>query len=219
MTLYGYIDESGTKDYQEIMTIALVLFDGAFVAHKVHKLLSQKLFPDHNKAKKKPCELHYADMENIKQKVSAAEILAAQSIQCFTACYYNDGAEKSHQQRFEIYTSMLKLCLADALDIHEQLDVTIAQQGGWKEYATPLTNELNTIVSEKSARHGFRKASFRFESKTKSGIQLADFYAGSTRGHLLKHKDSTLGAPFERIEHQVRDIKIHAVDITAKAKG
>ena len=224
MQHYAYIDESGTKDDQEIMTVALVLFEGAFIAHKVHKLLTRELFPNcskPDKKRKKPSGLHYADMndKNQNQRLSAGEILAKQSIQCFASCFYHDGTEKSHEQRFEIYTSLIKICLKDALDFHQHLDVTIAQQGNWESYEGPLTNQLDAIVAEQSARLGFRKASFGFESAAKPGIQIADFYAGSIRGHLLKHKDSSLGASFELIEHQVRDIKIHGVDLTAKAKG
>lgn len=201
------------------MTVALILFEGAFVAQKVHKLLMKELFPNHDKKKNKPSGLHYADMADNSQKLVAAEILGKQSIHCFSSCFYHDGSEKSHEQRFEIYTALIKICLNDALDIHEHLDVTIAQQGNWMSYGGPLTNELNAVVAEKSARLGFRKVNFSFESAAKAGIQLADFYAGSTRGHLLKHRDSALGTPFELVEHQIRDIKIHSVDITTKAKG
>lgn len=222
MTRHGFIDESGTKDDHEIMTVALILFDGAFTAQKLHKSLIQELFANHTKNSTKRDRrnsgLHYTDMSN-SQRLAAAEILGKQSIQCFTSCFYHDGAEKSHEQRFEIYTSLIKLCLNDALEIHEHLDLTIAQQSNWMTYKAPLTRDLNEIVSEKSARLGFRTAKFGFESAAKAGIQLADFYAGTTRGHLLRHMDSTLGAPFDLVEHQIRDIKIHGADIASKAKG
>lgn len=214
MTLFGYIDESGTKDDQEIMTVALVLFDGAYVAHRLHKELVKQLLPN-----KKNSSLHYADITDKNLKLSVAEVLAMQSVQCFTACFYHDGTEKSHNERFDIYTSLIKLCLADALEIHEHLDVSIAQQGGWNTYSGALTNELNEIVCEKSARFGFRKATFSFKPAAKPGIQFADFYAGATRGHLLKHRDLTLGAPFDLVAHQIREIRTYNFDFSAKAKG
>ncbi len=221
MTRHGFIDESGTKDDHEIMTVALLLLDGAFSAQRLHKQLIKALFPQSQKHgrsnDKMSFQLHYSDMTH-DQKLTVAEILNKQSIQCYTSCFYHDGTEKSHEQRFAIYTSLIKLCLHDALQIHEHLDVTIAQQNNWQSYKAPLVSTLDEIVAENSARLGFRKAKFAFESAAKPGVQLADFYAGATRANLLKFRDPSLGAPFDLLQEQIREIKVHG-EITSKAKG
>jgi hypothetical protein len=220
MQKHSYIDESGTKDNQEVMAVALILLDGAFAAQRLHNQLIHELFPQSRKLAKMEhanprVGLHYIDM-NMSQKLTVAGILGGQSIQCFTGCFYHDGQEKSHQQRFEIYTSLIKYCLADALESHVHLDVAIAQQGNWMAYRMPLLSDLNEVVLKSAARLGYRKVKFGMQAASKAGIQLADFYAGATRGHLLSFKDKSLGAPYQLLEHQIREIRIHGGEIPAK---
>ncbi len=221
MLKHSYIDESGTKDHQEITTVALLLLDGAFSAQRLHKQIIKALFPQSTKPGRKndkmSFQLHYSDMTH-DQKLTVAEILSKQSIECYTSCFYHDGSEKLHEQRFEIYSSLIRLCLHDALQIHEHLDVIIAQQSNWQTYRGPLLVTLDEIVAENSARLGFRKAKFAFESAAKPGVQLADFYAGATRGNLLNFRDASLGAPFDLIQGQIREIRVHG-EINSKAKG
>ena len=64
MTEYGYVDESGTKDDQEIMTVGLVLFEGQFTARKIQKNVLQNVYPErfvrqHKRDKQKKLGLHF----------------------------------------------------------------------------------------------------------------------------------------------------------------
>lgn len=46
MSHHGYIDESGTLGHQQIMTVALVVLNGARAADKLHVKLAKATVPN-----------------------------------------------------------------------------------------------------------------------------------------------------------------------------
>lgn len=222
MVHHAYIDESGTLDHQEVMTVAMVVLEGAITGQKIHKEIVTSLYPKYF-SKKKPKQkidvfLHYAVM-NKEQKLAAAGVLAKHPVSCYAACFYHDGNEKSHEERFSIYVRSLKSCLALSFEHFEDLSVTIEIQGGAAGYRQALFASLNEVPDEFTRRGEFRKAKFGLKSGNKPGLQLADFYAGAIRDSLLAHKDPTLNDPHELIKHQVHEIKVETYENVAKAKG
>ena len=219
MTRHSYIDESGTKDDQEVMALALIVLEGGFTAAKIHKHLIGSLNPKYLDSKKVggKLALHYADMSKEHKRTSGL-ILASYSVDCFASYYYHDGSEKTHGERHFIYSNLVKNCVSQALQVYDELEVSIAQQGDWQSYAIDLINELQGVVSTLSRRYQFKKAKFDFLSAAKPGIQLADYYVGAVRGHLLKHSDESLGTAFDLIQHQVRELQMESEDLASKAK-
>ncbi len=216
MTKHSYIDESGTKDDQEVMALALIVLEGGFTAAKIHKHLIASLNPKYVDSKKvggkaKPA-LHYADMSKEHKRTSGL-VLASYSVDCFASYYYHDGSEKTHEQRHSIYSNLVKNCVSQAFHVYDELEIGIAQQGDWQSYATNLVSELQGAVTTLSRRYQFKKANFDFLSAAKPGIQLADYYVGAVRGHLLKHKDESLGDAYELIQNQVRDLAMETIEI------
>ncbi|MBP6744253.1 MAG: DUF3800 domain-containing protein [Candidatus Obscuribacterales bacterium] len=215
MTNYGYIDESGTKDDQEVMTVALIVLEGRFTANNIHKQVLASVYPKHaankhDKSQNKP-SLHYAHMKKEHLR-SSGKILANNNIDCFASCIYHDGSEKPHAERHRIYSKLIANCVFQAIEVFDDLIINIAQQGNWQTYRVDLVNSLQLLISNVSQRGAYKKAKFEFQSAAKPGIQLADFYAGATRGHLLRHKDASLSDAYDLIAKQVRDIKIETSD-------
>lgn len=220
MAHHVYIDESGTLDYQEVMTVAAVVVEGRFTAHAIHKEAAMKINPKwFDKTKRtSPIEFHYADMLN-DHKRSLGAVFGSKKIECFSSCFYHDGTEKSGTERFAIYTQLVRSCLIQAFDVYDNLTVVIERQGGWDFHKPALLSALRDVPEHFKNRGKFCVAKIELKPGTKPGLQLADFYAGATRDFLLSYKDSSLSDPYQLIEHQVRDIKVEAYENTAKTKG
>lgn len=223
MPHHAYIDESGTRYDQEVMTVSLIVLEGAFTAQVIHKAILQELNPKWagkaNPRHRLIGKLHYADMTKT-HKRGMGDILAQRNIDCFASCFYHDGSEKGHEERFGAYLHCVKSCLWQAFEIYDDLSVVIEKQGGWADYKDVFLAALKEIPEEFTKRGRFTKSKFELQSSSKHGLQLADFYAGATRDFLLRHKDATLSAAYDLIGHQIRAIKIEAYEhTTAKAKG
>jgi len=220
MTHHAYIDESGTLDHQEVMTVAMVVLEGSFSAQSIHKEAALKVNPRWFEKSRRALKVHfhYADMLK-EHKLSVGGVFGKKRIDCFTSCFYHDGNLKSSSERFGIYTQLIKSCLIQGYEIYDDLTILIERQGGWDSYKAALVSELNTIPEQFTKRGRFCTGKFELKSGTKPGLQLADFYAGATRDFLLAHKDSSLADAYELIKHQVREIKIESYEHSAKSKG
>ena len=89
MPKYAYIDESGTREYQRVMVVSLIVLEGKRTAEKLHEKVMCTLFQDYVERRRlhkkgaihKLPHLHYAEMlradrERIGKKLSAAAIAA-----------------------------------------------------------------------------------------------------------------------------------------------
>jgi len=222
MTHFAYVDESGTKDDQEVMTVALVVMEGAATAAAVQKHMLAVLHPKHknknqNRSGAKP-KLHFTDMK-MPQVRACGKVLAAYPINCFSSHYYHDGKAKSHEERHSIYVSLVEECLKQALAFYNDIEITIAQQGDWQTYSAEMTKKLKKLAAELGKRHGFKRVKIKYSSAVKPGIQIADYYAGAVRGNLLRHKNEDLSAAFNQIERQVRETSQITLEVAAKRKG
>ena len=215
MLRYAYIDESGTKDDQEVMTVTLILLEGSFSDQSIHREIVKKLHPKYfaNRRTKRKIDvrLHYTEMDK-EQKLVTGAILAQQSINCYASCFYHEGNEKLHEERFEIYTRLVKSCLGQCFVYFDNLLVTIEMQGGASKYKSALVSSLNEVVVVANSRDRFCKAKFLLKSSAKAGLQLSDFYAGAIRDFLLAHKDRSLADPYELIKHQIEHIQIESLE-------
>jgi hypothetical protein len=218
---FAYVDESGTKGHQEVMTVALIVVEGRFTANKIQQEILSNLTSHGNKANRssepKQQALHYTDM-SMERRLATGLVLASRQIDCFIGCYYHENTESPHSSRFAIYTKLLIHCLSAALESHQDLVVSVAQQGGWTGYRDQLVKDLQNAVKETSSRRGFRRAKFELHSAAKPGIQIADFYAGVTRDYLMKCNNQSARTAYDLIEHQVREIRIHTPKSTRKNK-
>ncbi|MBX9770413.1 MAG: DUF3800 domain-containing protein [Candidatus Obscuribacterales bacterium] len=219
---HAYIDESGTRHDQEVMTVSMIVVEGAFTAQAIHKVVLEEINPKWgkrtNSRQRLVAKLHYVDMTK-DHKMMMGSILAQRGIDCFASCYYHEGDEKPHEERFGAYLQCVKNCLWQAFDIYDDLTVTIEKQGGWADYKGPMISALGEIPEEYTKRGRFTKSKFELQSSSKHGLQLADFYAGAIRDHLLSHKDKSLSVSYDHISHQIRDIKVETYENAAKTKG
>ncbi len=81
---------------------------------------------------------------------------------------------------------MVKMVVAEAIKRYDDLELVIAFTSSFHiSYQTPLLAEIEEIRKELQARHAFRKLKLAFFPASLAGVQLADFYAGARREHLL----------------------------------
>jgi len=206
---HAYIDESGTREYQKVMTVALVVLEGKRTAEKLHEKLMCELYPDYIERRKlfkkksihKLPGLHYAEM-NRAQKEKVAKKLASVTIFAYVSYYYHDGTATEHQQRFEIYTQLVKDSIRLATDQVNELSVVVAQQGGWQGYEQQFEAELKALEYDTHPRK-YRKLLISLEPARHPGIQLSDFYAGCCRDFVLD-PDSQRLVHYHAIERQTR---------------
>jgi len=208
MAHHAYIDESGTMDHQEVMTVAMVVFDVLNTAEKVHLAALKEAYPRAveivrtRKNKRQPLPpLHYAEI-SMSHKLAAGRAFGASKIACYASSFYHDGESKDHETRFAIYEELVKNCIKRSFEHYSDLEILIAQQGGASEYKKDFLTRLRLLPDEYSRNGNFTKAKFDL-SGTRTGIQIADFYAGATRDYLLSHKDAALKSAYELIEKQV----------------
>lgn len=213
--VFGYIDESGTKDDQHVLSVSLVIFSGQFVGRKIRQNILKELYPQQMAQQKKARDrskvlgLHYCDIRH-EDRLAAGKLLQGNNIDCFSACFYHDGNEKTHEEKFAIYTSMVKSCIGDSLEYHEDLEICIAAQGGATGYRDTFFDELKGHIGIVSERLGYRKVKLDLATNAHPCIQIADFYAGAVRDFLRSQilDNPELAAPYELLEKQIRDIKI-----------
>jgi hypothetical protein len=208
---HAYIDESGTLDHQEVMTVALVVVEGAYSAQSIHKEAIRALNPKwFTKSRQSTnIQLHYADMLK-DHKLSVGKVFGQKPIDCFISCFYHDGNLKSGEERHGIYTQLVKSCLIQAYDVYNDLVIVVEKQGGADSYKAALMAVLNVIPELFRKRGRFCTGKFELKSGSRPGLQLADFYAGATRDFLLAHKDRSLSNAYELVKHQIREIKIES---------
>ncbi len=122
MTRHAYLDESGTMDSQSVMSVALIVVEGANSAQKLHDHVMIALNPKYMELLKQLKKdrkstvprLHYADM-SLHQKRIVATRLAQASVKVFTAHHHHVG-NKNHDERFGLYTELTKICVRAALN-------------------------------------------------------------------------------------------------------
>jgi len=219
MPHYAYIDESGTMDDQEVMIVAMVVLEGRNSAATILSSALQAVFPRLQQKKEKTQrtpDLHYARLSN-HHKVAAGVVLGQSKISCYASSYWHDGNRKNHQARFSIYTELVKTCIKSAFEHYDELEILIAKQGGASEYKKSFLAELRVVPEEYSKKYSFKKAKFEL-SNVRSGIQIADFYAGATRDFLLSYKDVNLTKAYELVQNQILCIEAVEYSVTKSKK-
>jgi len=128
-------------------------------------------------------QLHFTDM-TIEQRQIVAECLAKAKVTVFTA-HHHHKTDKTHPERFAIYTELVKICLNSAFTEHKELVVGIGKQGGWQKYEPEFIAKLRKVPENYGE---FREASFDLLSAARPGIQLADFYVGTVRASVMDER-------------------------------
>lgn len=214
MVKHVFIDESGTRENQELMTVAAVVFEGANSADRLHlsamKVLNPKyleLVKELKKQRKELPSMHYIDMSDA-QKREVGERLAQAQITVYSASFWYDPENKyEHNERFNVYKQLVTKVIEDAFKQHKELSIAIAKQGGWKEHGAAFLRELKSIPENYRRQHSdYREGEFYLLSAAKSGIQLADFYVGSIRD---SHRD--IHTSHDKIKHQVKTYAVHQI--------
>lgn len=217
MPPHAYIDESGTMDRQGVMSIAMVILEGANSAQRLHDQVMKALDPKYldlirqlkkeRKAANFWPQLHFADMSSDQKRI-VGKRLAQAKVTVFTAHHVHDG-DKVHSQRFGIYTELIKTCVLCALEQYDEIKIHIGKQGGWQNYEQNFCAELRELPEQFIQSGKFRKATFELLSATKPGIQLADFYAGAVRDFVM---DEASLMPFDFVREQVLSRDIYCLE-------
>lgn len=208
MSFHAYLDESGTMDHQGVMSVAMIILEGANSAQKLHDHVMTALNPkyiqlikqmkkERKQAKDMP-HLHFADM-TLDQKCKVGGALANAKVRVYTA-HHLHHREKTHQERFEIYTELVKLCIWKAMKDHNTLVITIAKQGGWQKYERDFLAQLRALSEKFTRIRNYRQVSIELRSAIKPGIQLADFYVGAVREYTM---DRSTAGPYTFIREQI----------------
>lgn len=215
MPHHAYIDESGTMDHQGVMSVAMVILEGANSAQRLHDHVMTALNPKYIqlvkqlKKERKPLPgLHYADMTSEHKRIVAGRLSQAK-VTVLTAHHRHQG-DKSHTERFSIYGELIKICVRSAFETHKELIVGVAKQGGWQKYERDFCTSLRVLPEESTKQGNFRKAEFMLLSAARPGIQLADFYVGAVRDFTM---DESMTVPFDLISEQVITREIHALEV------
>ena len=225
MPQYAYIDESGTMDYQEVMTVAMVVFEGVNSAAKLHEHVMAAVNPQYlqlvRKLKKERRQvsewpnLHFADMDQ-RSKHTAATRMAKANLTVFTGSHWHCAVPATHDDRFAIYTELVKLTISKAFGNHKDLIVAIGKQGGWQKYERGFFAKLRLIPEQFTRKGTYRNADFVLVSATKQGIQIADFYAGAVRDFLRVPTDSSHLGSYDLLKHHVLAYDTYAPETYVK---
>jgi hypothetical protein len=207
MTKHCFIDESGTMDHQGVMSVALITLEGVNSAQRLHDqimtaldsgyLARMKLLKKERKSAHLP-RLHYADMSP-EQKRTVGTRLGQAKITVYSAHHFHID-EKTYEERFAIYTELVKICVQKALFEHKELVVNIAKQGGWQKYDNDFCTVLRELPEEFCRTGDYHKATFELLSAVKPGIQLADFYVGAVRDFVV-NKSALM--PYSLVQEQI----------------
>lgn len=138
------------------------------------------------------------------QKRIASSRLAQAKATVFTAHHWHEG-DKTHRERFEIYTELVKMCTRKAFVNHRELVIGIAKQGGWQKYESDFYKVLRRLPDEFNREGVYRKANFELLSAVRPGVQLADFYVGTVRDFIIDESERLC---YELLQEQIvtRDI-------------
>ncbi len=209
MTHHAYIDESGTEPEHGILTVALVVLEGAGSANKIHLNLSKAAFKAPKSLKKAEItkwyakqKLHYCDMSD-QQKSAAGDSLHSANIRAFIAQHHHKDNDLNHDSKFKLYKTLVGDVVAEAFQHFGDLEICIAKQGGWESYGKEFLAELNSIPKSISISSNFKKGTFHLASTSNVGLQIADFYASSGRAFLLDGSKGSMSGPYEKIQNQV----------------
>jgi hypothetical protein len=219
MPRYGFIDESGTLDNHKVLTVALVIFEGARTAEKLHLKIVKSVFPvpkARGLAEKEKWfaaqKLHFVDM-NDDRKLKLGKELGKANISAFIASYWHSDENCSHEHRFGMYKELVKATINKALEDFDELAISIAKQGGWEKYGKQLIQELRPLPEAFTSAKRQVKSDFFLASAAKPGLQIADFYASSCRNFLLADGDENLAAPYQLVNHRVRHFEQIRLDV------
>jgi hypothetical protein len=210
MPHYAYIDESGTLSEHQVMTVSLVLFEGRRTADRAHHKILKELYPAlaNNSKALAAKKLHFTDMpSHIQNKV--ATHLASEQISAVINSHWHNTNEEGHGTSFARYTKMVQLLLYKALEMTTgEMNVIIAQQGGWETYEKSFLSEVNKATELFSRRNKqFRSVSYELKpAHSVCGLQLADFYAGTVRKMFLDSLaglEIHLSSPYDLVQHQI----------------
>ncbi len=210
MPSYGYVDESGTKDDQQCMTVVLVVFAGAHTAEHLNLQIARELYPERFKKSKtksySKMNIHYADLDH-SQKSLVSNLLSQAKVSVFASTYRHQG-RKNHQEYFSIYERLVHQTVESALKEHKELVVTIGKQGGWQTYQKSFLASLKDVTKKFATKRNFAKAKFILDSVINPGIQLADFYAGALRENILSNENKKYSSSsYELLTNQYRAIE------------
>lgn len=201
-------------DHQGVMSVAMVVLEGANSAQKLHDHVMKDLNPKYiqllkqlKKEHKRLPSLHFADM-TVEQKLVIGGRLAASNVTVLTAHHRHQG-DKSHTERFAIYGELIKICVRKAFENHKELVIGVAKQGGWQKYEQDFCATLRLIPEDFIKQGHFRKAEFDLLSAAKAGIQLADFYVGAVRDYIM---DESATVPFDLVREQVICREFYALE-------
>lgn len=193
------------------MSVSLVVLPSQYAHIKLQKKILQGIYPNYEQriktakgAGQKRPDIHFTDLKN-ELRLSAAAILREEKdISAITCVHYHNGY-KDHEERQALYISMVKNVVTDAIDRYADLELFIAFISAFKgqtSYQEPLREDLEKIRSEFNSRHGFRKLKVDFPPAKMPGVQIADFYAGALREHLLTQRpEMDKSGAFKLIEH------------------
>jgi len=221
MTKHCFIDESGTMDHQGLMSVALITLEGVNSAQRLHDQIMTALAPGYlarvkqlkkeRKSTHLP-QLHYADMSS-EQKRTVGARLGQAKITVYSAHHFH-ADEKTYDERFAIYTELVKICVQKALSEHTELVISIAKQGGWQKYENDFCAVLRNIAEEFCRAGDYRRATFQLLSAVKPGIQLADFYVGTVRDFVANEPALM---PYDLVQEQILCREIYVL-ATMKSK-
>lgn len=210
MSYWGFVDESGTLAEQKVMTVSLVLVDGSRTADRINERILKDLHPHLAKDLKVLMKknLHFVDMSESEQS-RAAKILAKEKIAAVINSHWHSGEDEPYEVIFGRYTRMVQNILYKGLEFTSgDLNLVIAQQGGWETYEHNFLEEVGkAVLLFRQRQKAYRKVDMQLKPAHQiRGLQLADFYAGSGRKMLLERLDGSEGAssPYDQVEHQVR---------------
>jgi Protein of unknown function (DUF3800) len=210
MPHYAYIDESGTLSEHQVMTVSLVLFDGRRTADRAHHKILKELYPHLANDLKALAtkKLHFTDMPTHIQNQVATH-LASERISAVINSHWHTMDEETHGTSFGRYTKMVQLLLYKALEMTTgEMNVIIAQQGGWETYEKSFLSEVDKATELFSKRNKqFRSVNYELKpAHSVCGLQLADFYAGTVRKMYLDSLaglEVHLSSPYDLVQHQI----------------
>lgn len=217
VVFFGYIDESGVKFDQQVMAVALIILPSLHSHTKFQKQVLKAIFPMYEERltqrqrRTQPLTIHFTELHS-DSRLRAAELLAQKDIRFFASVHYHDGCATTYDEFFKLYKAMVLQVIGRALRDFEDLDLTIAKVS--YDYEPELLGEIAIVRNELQQRLGFRKLKCKFSKASLAGLQLADYYAGAMREHLLPDEFGSKSGAFEKIRHQLIDQLIEASELS-----
>lgn len=150
-------------------------------------------------------QLHYTDMDSLQRHLVGKQ-LSGIKVSVFASVYQHHN-KKHHEEYFAIYRQLVHQVIEKALEEYKYLTVIIAKQGGWQKYQRYFLTDLKRIPEKHITAGRFVKAKFSLDSAINPGIQLADFYAGILREHILTTKIDSQSFNYELLNSQYKSIE------------